>query len=473
MKRATILTGLATVIVMASASGCYTTSEVPTTKIASIRRPLSGPRALGGDARLGPRTEVRARLTDGSVTPWLPSADLAVGKDGLVTGRRYPLAAATEVALADAGPGTSEMLAAVAPPGSEIISQAGWLQLRVREPRLLLPWVAAYAGGMATLHGRPGPCAVRTSPRRWSAPIPCARLAEVPPAALARLQIAEGIAWRRVAGLEVHNLDPAQTTAAVLATPVVMSLMMLSIVGATVAAADGRDPGPSLDLGIRVAEATADVASHADDGADTGGAPIHWPNGRAAVLVTESRASEGIPDPATELATTPLFTESARRRDDFKLVLAGEAGLSNEAGFTGSLGAGFRLADFVEITGHARLLFFDETAALSPGESAIASASSVGTGTPHLLFGGRLAFHIDGDGDPRTAFVLGGETLAGSLEHAGTLWQLGAVMGPRFGIGDKLFASLLFTPSLLVADTPDGASAIGQVLFTAELGFDL
>jgi hypothetical protein len=50
---------------------------------------------LDGGARLGPRTELRVRHNDGTVSPWFEATDLGIGEDGLVTGRSYPLASAT------------------------------------------------------------------------------------------------------------------------------------------------------------------------------------------------------------------------------------------------------------------------------------------------------------------------------------------------------------------------------------------
>lgn len=473
MKRATILTVVIILAALTATTGCYTTQAVEPAKVAAIRRPLTSPRALG-PARLGPRSDVRARLTDGSLTPWVPATDLAVSNDGLVTGRRYPLALATEAAVADAGPAAFSMLAAVAPPESEIVPERGWIRLRVRQPSLLLPWISAYTGGAAALHHPPGPCVLRTSPRGWSDPVPCASIAGVPAASLPRLQIADGVPWRKIAALEVHNLDPIQTSFAVLGTPVLMSVMMLGLVSAAAAISDGDDPTPGLDLAVGMAQIASDAAAHADDGAETGGAPVHLPNQRAAVLIAAAAATDGsrvdkeagpTGDPAAGLVATPLFTQSARRRDYFKWLLAADAGITSEGTFTGGVTAGFRLNDFVEIAGRARLLWLDEQPAWAP------DGSQIYRGTPHALFGARLGFHIDGDGD-RISTVFGGEVLGGSLADGGTLWQLGLNLGPRFGIGEKTFASLLFAPSLLVKDRPDGATAVGQVMFTAELGFD-
>ena len=141
------------VVAVAWASGCYATTEVPATQIASIARPLSAPRKVGGSAKLGPKTEIRAWLADGSVTPWLSAGGLAVAKEGLVSGRRHPLAAASEATIAAAGEGAAEMLAAIAPPGGErpgsrMVSS---FVLTVADRRVLLPWIAAYAAGAKTM----------------------------------------------------------------------------------------------------------------------------------------------------------------------------------------------------------------------------------------------------------------------------------------------------------------------------------
>src|SRR5262249_29521647 len=141
----------AAVVVSILATGCYATTEIPQAQIATIQRPLSAPRKVAGGARLGPKTEIRARLSDGSVTPWLPAGALAVARDGRVGGRSFPLAAATDATIAKAGEGAAEMLAATAPPGAVVTpADGGELRLHVSDPRVLLPWVAAYATGAAT-----------------------------------------------------------------------------------------------------------------------------------------------------------------------------------------------------------------------------------------------------------------------------------------------------------------------------------
>jgi hypothetical protein len=92
----------------------------------------------------------------------------------------------------------------------------------------------------------------------------------------------------------------------------------------------------------------------------------------------------------------------------------------------------------------------------------------------NLLFGARLALHIDGDGDPRFAFLVGGEVLGGSLADGASLTELAFVLGPRVGITNKSFASLLLAPSVLVTSgSPYDSSSTGKVMLTLELGFDL
>ena len=158
---------------------------------------------------------------------------------------------------------------------------------------------------------------------------------------------------------------------------------------------------------------------------------------------------------AADLGATPLFSPSARRRDVVKLLLEGEAGVNSAANaYTARAGAGLRLCDFVELTARASPQPFN--------------------GAQHLLYGGRIGLHIDGDGDPLTAFAVGGE-LVGRAFDGGSLMQLGLVVGPRLGIGDRLFASALLSPSLVwwkgFADRGDGYA--GQLLITVELGVGL
>ena len=448
------------VAVVAWASGCYATTEVPTTQIASIQRPLSAPRKVGRSARLGPKTEIRAWLTDGSVTPWLPAGGLAVAKEGLVSGRRHPLAAATRATIGNAGPGAADMLAATAPPGGEIVPADGELRLTVADRRVLLPWIAAYATGAKTMRQTMGWVSFQRPRRTWSSDwIPISSLVAVAPSQLATLEVAEGIPWRDVAGLQVHNLEPIRTTGAIIGMPIAMAAIVLSAAVATAAIADGKDPTPAIDLGVAAVAVTADAAESADVEADTGGAPVHPLDNSPAVLVTAD-GTGGV------LAATPLFSGAARRREAFKFVFAGEAGLTGDGGMTGSAGLGFRAGDLVELSARLRAIPFDETLT-GMGTS---SASPL-----NLLYGGRLALHIDGDGDRRTAFVFGGEILGGMLRDGTFMMELAFVLGPRFGITDKMFASLLLTPSLLIPDrSPYGERAtVGQVMFTAEFGFAL
>jgi hypothetical protein len=447
------LIGLAAGMVLAT--GCYATDQIPQTQIASIDHPLSAPRQVGEGARLGPHTQIRARLTDGSVTPWMPAGSLAVAKDGLVSGRSFPLAGALEATISQAGPGAAEMLAATAPPGGEVTpTGADELRLRATDRRLLLPWITAYATGAATLHREPGWVAFRGPAGRWESQwLPGSQFVAVAPASYGTLRVAEGIPWRDVMSLEVHNLEPITTTLAVLGAPVAGAAMMLSVVSAVGAAASGDDPTPAMELGAATAAVTEDIAKKADAGADTGGAPVTSPADFPAVLV----GSEG---PAGAVAATPLFTGSARRRDEIKFVFAGEAGLTDEGIGTGSAGLGLRLADFVELTARLRVLPYDARPAYQ----------QVGPPPVNFLWGGRVVFHMDGDGDRRTAFVFGGELLGGTAPDGTSLLQGSLILGPRVGITDKTFASLLFAPSFV---DPGNAPAAGQLMFSLELGFDL
>jgi hypothetical protein len=437
------------------AAGCYATTEIPQAQLTSIRQPLSAPRTVAGDARLGPNTEIRARLNDGSVTPWLPASSMAVAADGLVSGRSFPLAAATEARIWQPGEGAAEMLAATAPPGAVVTpASESELRLHVDDPRVMLPWVAAYATGARTVHQPPGLISFRGAGGRWTSDwIPGERFFAVAPSGYAKLQVAEGIPWRDVAALEVHNLEPIRTTFAVIGAPVAGAMMVLSMAAATAAIANGDDPTPAINLGAATAAVTAHAAETADAEADTGGAPIRSPADRPAVLVP----ADG---PAGTLAATPLFTGAARRRDQIKLIVAGEAGVTTDEIGTGSVGAGVRVGDFFELTGRLRTLQYDDRS----------FDLHVGSGPIALLYGARLALHIDGDGDRRTAFVFGGEMLGGATPGGASVTQGSLIFGPRIGITDKTFASLLFQPSFL---NPSNHPVMGQMMFSAEFGFDL
>jgi len=437
------------------ATGCYATTEIPTRQIASIQQPLSAPQKVGGDARLGPNSEIRARLNDGSVTPWVPASTLAVAKDGLVSGRSFPLAAATDAMIAQPGPGAAEMLAAVAPPGAEVTpTDAGELHLHVSDPHVLLPWVTAYVTGAARLRQLPDWIAFMGPHRRWASDwLPAERFVAVAPASYGMLRVAEGIPWRNVAALEVHNLEPIRTTFAIMGAPVAAAVMMVSVAAAAAAVANGDDPTPALELGAATAAVTEKAAESADADADTHGAPVRSLAANPAVLVT----TEG---PAGTLAATPLFTGAARRRDVIKFVFAGEAGLTTDGFGTGGVGAGLRLGDFVELTARLRLLPFDDRPA-NP---------QTGSAAINLLYGGRLAFHVDGDGDRRLAFVMGGELVGGTMPDGTSLTQGSLFLGPRVGLTEKTFASLLFGGSFV---NPGNSPVTGQMMLSAEFGFDL
>jgi hypothetical protein len=448
-----------------AASGCYTTTQVPLTRIATIDHTMAAPTDLSGTARLGPSTEIRARLADGSVTTWYTAGDVAVGTDGLVTGRRYALSSANEVVLSGVGGVAADMLAATAPPGGEVtpLGDGGLqLRLRVKDNRFLLPWLAAYANGAAALRQPAGTLRFQAHGRNaWrSADVPGDSFARLPPQQLADVQLAEGIPWRDVAGLELHNLNPIDTAFAVVGVPIAGALMAVAMIATAGAIANGDDPTPGLQLGAAVASVTADAAGSADAGADTGGAPVLGPSHHPAVLVAGGGATAGT------LRTTPLFTGEAVRRDMIKFLVAGEGGVTSDSTFAGALGVGLRLSDFVELSARARVVTFDEGSGPYGGPS---------PGSPHLLYGGRLALHIDPDGDPLLAFVAGGEVVGNTIGDYGSLTQAAFVFGPRFGIGQKAFASLLLEPSLIVwsglPNRPDGSA--GQLTINLEVGFGL
>jgi hypothetical protein len=454
---------MATVVAMAA--GCYSTAQIAPAQLASMRHPLGAPTALGRGVRLGPQTGVRAFLFDGSVTTWYPAGELSMADDGLVTGRRVALGTATDAYLYGAPEEADAMLAAIAPPGGEITQSGDRLHLRVRAPDLMLPWIAAYANGAATLRRPLGMLSFRDAAAAWQTDlVPGGHFVGATPGTLSQLQIAEGIPWREVSRLELHNLDPLLTAGAMVGAPIAMSLMMLGTLGAATAIANGDDPTPSAALAVEVASGVQEAAASADAQADESarGAWVRAANRRPSVLI-----DAGAED---ERAATPLFTARAQRRDVVKLVLAGEAGMTSGSTVTGGAGVGLRLLDFVELTARTRTLAFDEASPTSGNGGEIAESPP-----QHLLFGGRLAVHIDADGDPRTSFVVGAEVLAGKLGSGGDLTDLGFVLGPRFGLGDKMFASLLFAPSLLLARGSAAGPdfAVGQLMVNLELGFGL
>jgi hypothetical protein len=207
-----------------------------------------------------------------------------------------------------------------------------------------------------------------------------------------------------------------------------------------------------------VASIASDAAASADAEADTGGARVRAAGERPAVLLTPD-------EPGATVRATPLFSARARRRDAIKLVLEGEAGVTADGAFTGAAGLGARLGDFLELTARVRSLSL--AAPAPPGWAAPSP-------TQHLLVGGRLGLHIDTDGNPLTAFVLGGEMLGGQIDGQ-SVTELAFLLGPRVGIGDKMFASLLFTPTVLLTAGQPGQSGSTtlQMLFTGEIGFDL
>src|SRR6185369_7507945 len=208
--------------------GCYTTSAIAPAQITTIAKPLSAPADLPGAVRLGPRTEVRARLQRGWVTTWYSAGDLAVGEDGLVTGRRYRLAWADRAILSGTDAAAAAVLAATAPPEATIApTGGGHMLLVVSQRRFLLPWIAAYASAVGTRGAQAGMLSFHSAGGGdggddrawWSAPVPAASFAGATPRRLAEIQIAEGVPWRNVTELELQNLSPIKTTAVIIGTP--------------------------------------------------------------------------------------------------------------------------------------------------------------------------------------------------------------------------------------------------------------
>lgn len=459
MKLTWIGAAAAAVVVAASlAAGCYATAEVPQGKIAAVSRPLSAPTKIGG-SRLGPASEIRARLEDGSVTRWIPAGDLAVTPHGLVNGRGRTLVGATEATISGAGDGAKEMLAATTPPGGRVNrTREGWLVLRVSDSRVLLPWLAAYASGARALGQRIGWVSFQGRGASWTTDwMQGAFFAESPPASFADLRATRGLSWEDVSALEVHNVEPIRTSFAILGAPLAMAGMMLSMVGTVAAVADGKDPTPAINLGVTTAELTAAAMDSADAAAGTGDAPRR--RDLPPMLVSAGETSD-------TLAATPLFSEAARRRETIKLLVAVEGGITSEGAGTGALGLGIRLGDYVELSARARALPYDDRPAWMNLD--------IATSSIQFLYGGRAALHIDGDGDRRLAGVFGAELLGGSMPDGTSLTQGSLILGPRFGLTSKTFASLLFAPSFVsTSGSPYGDQTIGQVMFSAELGFDL
>lgn len=471
------VSGCVAVVASGLASGCYSKTAVPPAEFISLSRPLPRPATVAGSARLGPRTQVRVRFDDGSTSPWLPASRIAIAADGLVTGRaHHGLAEAHEVVIAGADPAARDILAATAPPGAEATPAQDRLRLHVEDRRWLLPWIAAYLDGAAAL-GRDAGTVSFKGPWWESAPIPGADLARLSPERLAQLHLAEGVPWRDVDAVELNNLDPWQTTGAIVALPIAAAFTLIVEGLGHGDAPTGRLLDGVVDAQLQMA--VSDRQTEALEGYGPGDLPAplrryHSP----AVLVDGGARSEAV-------EAAPLFTPGALRRDELKVILGGDFGIeSKDATFTGSVGAGLRLFDFLEITGRLRSVTFDDRSAAGTGPvvnagaaGAGAAGGAVGDGPAlarHLLGGARLSLHLDSDGNPLTAFVVGGEILTGSTVTGGTLTEIGFVLGPRFGIGEKTFASLLFEPSLLASSNTGTADHTrGRVMFCAELGFDL
>lgn len=453
---------LATVVAVTGVTGCYTRTVLPPIAIASVTVPLARPTTLGLDGRLGPRTDVRVRFGDGSTSRWWPASTLAVGNEGVIVGSgRYRLADAREAVISGADAGAGEVLAATAPPGASITRGEHRLRLRLTDPRMLLSWIAAYVNGAAALGREPGALSFRGPEGVWeSPPIPGGRLAALTDAGLEGASLAEGVLWREVSFLELDNLDPWSTIGAVIGVPLAAVILMPLGAGVPLGAAVEK---PFTDLWLPEATGSDQGTEGYWEGPDDSPAPVGH-HRRTAVLLDRPKDDPHAP------VVVPLFTSSARRRDQVKVVLGGDFGVESaeDMTFTGSAGVGLRLFDFLEVTGRVRSVTFDDW-------GPAAGAGSPGTGlSRHLLGGGRLSLHLDADGNPATAFVAGGEVLAGSLEGGGTLTELGFVLGPRYGLTDKLFASFLFAPSILISsNTGTVDHSRGRLMFCAELAFDL
>jgi hypothetical protein len=329
--------------------------------------------------------------------------------------------------------------------------------LQANRPGELARWAAAVASGSLAAGGPAGVWTFYHSKSGWIAEnLGGGTLASVPLPSIGRLRIMEGIPWSDVAELEVHNFDPLTSVAAAAGSALIIAMIIASVRA-------NADPGPLLDLGGRAAFAAAEHSAENEGPAAKGG---------------EDPRHEGfLIDPAgadAALAASPLFTDSARRRDIAKLLLSVDSAWDGGTGITSGLGVGVRLFDFWELSGRVRGLH------LGAGNV----EGDVSTRAPvHLLAGGRLGLHIDGDGQPLSALTMNMELLAGKADEARSLTALSLSIGPRFGLGRKTFVSLLFSPTYVSVDDPANAITVEganptylsewRFMFGAEVGLAL
>jgi hypothetical protein len=392
------------------------------------RAPLAVTDLGGGQARLGPRSEVRIRRRDGSASRWYAAGELVTSSQGLGTAATLPLGDSTRALVVDVGPETGALLAATAPESGRVDWQdEGWA-LQASRPGQVAAWAAAASARLVELGGAAGTWRFARPEGGWlSGPISGAVLASAPPPAVARQRLVEGTPWPEVAALEIRGFDPFLSVSSGLGVTGVVALSLL-IGGAP---SGLGDDSVGFDKGARVED---DRLPHRGMLLEPGaGAP------------TDGR---------------PVFTPWARRRDLIRLIAAGDLAWSRDAGLAGGGGGlGMRVCDFVELT--ARLRAFEHA------------------GGTRLLGGGRLSLHVDSDARPLTALTLGMEVLGRPGGGGdGDVVTLAFPAGPRlgFGPGGLGFASVLVSPGFVfdMGAAPDRRrTTTFQLLASLELGLAL
>jgi hypothetical protein len=416
------------------AAGCYTTAIVPAAAVRRASTPARAPLAVtdlgGGQARLGPRSEVRIRRRDGSASRWYGAGELVTSSQGLGTAATLPLGDSTRALVGDVGLETGALLTATAPEGGRVDWQGEGFALHASRPGQVAAWAAAASARVVELGGSAGTWRFARPEGGWlSGPIPGSTLAATPPPALATRRLIEGTPWQEVAALEIRGFDPFLSVSSGLGVTGLVALAIL-LGGNPSGLGDDR---VGFDKGVRVED---DRLPHRGMLLEPG-----------ASAPTDGR---------------PLFTPRARRRDLIRLIAAGDLALSRDAGLAGGGGGvGIRVCEFVELTARLR---------------AVEHA-----GATRLLGGGRLSLHVDSDARPLTALTLGMEVLGrpgGGGGDGGAVMTLAFPAGPRlgFGPGGLGFASVLVSPSFVfdMGDAPDHRrTTTFQLLASLELGLAL
>jgi hypothetical protein len=439
-------------------AGCYTTTTIAPGDVRRLSKPSATPvqvaRSGWEGTRLGPRTALRARLRDGTVSSWFRAGSMSTSPDGLLTGNSLSLGQMRVAVARDLGPNGSALASFLAPPGATVSLHPEGIALRGAPGADVARWAAAVSLGSLSAGGPGGRWTFYEPRSGWIAEdVDGEDLAAVPVPAVGRLRVMEGIPWSNVAGVELNNFDPLTTVAVGAGAALIIAFMVAT-------AKSGVDPTPVLDVGVRTGLSAAesrqeeDLAPQFDDDGQHHG-----------FLIDPASADE-------TLAASPLFTPGAQRRDVAKLLLSVDSAWDGHAGITGAAGLGVRLFDFVELGARARVLHLG-----------VGTVDGEAPAPAHLLFGGRLAFHIDGDAQPLTALMLGAEVLAGRDSDNRTITMTTLSVGPRFGIGRKTFLGLLFQPSYISADmraasgvpAADSPTAPSEwrLMFGAEVGLAL